>query len=344
MSSKRPYRTCNQYSIGLITALAIELAAVNAMLDETHDYPQDLDAVSDDNNYQFGRIGSHNVVIASLPAKVHGKVSAATTAIQTAKAFPHIRFGLFIGIGGGVPNLDLEQDVRLGDVVVGLPGGTSGGIIQYDLGKVTNQGFKRTGTLSKPPKKLLAAVQSLQAKHEGEDSRIPALIEEAFQKYPKLKRSNPGYSFQGAENDNLFQSDYEHAGGTKCTNCRKDRTIFREERVEPEQPRIHYGMIASGDSVIKSAKVRDSVAQALKVENDVNCLCFEMEAAGLEDFPSLVVRGVSDYADSHKNDRWQRYAAMTAAAFAKEVLQNIGAKQVEAISTIREVVNGLDQC
>ncbi|KAK8171428.1 hypothetical protein BKA80DRAFT_8320 [Phyllosticta citrichinensis] len=102
-------------------------------------------------------------------------------------------------------------------------------------------------------------------------------------------------------------------------------------------------MIASGDSVIKSAKARDSIAQELKVENDVDCLCFEMEAAGLDDFPCLVVRGISDYADSHKNDRWQRYAAMTAAAFVKELLQNIGAKEVETIETVREVVNGLDQ-
>ncbi|KAK7524369.1 hypothetical protein IWZ03DRAFT_23436 [Phyllosticta citriasiana] len=140
MSSKRPFRICNQYSIGLITALAIELTAINAMLDERHDYPQD----SDDNNYQFSRIGSHNVVIAALPRKSMEKVSAATTATQMAKTFPHIRFGLFVGIGGVVPNLDAEQDVRLGDIVVGIPGGTSGGTVQYKLGKLTSQGFKRT--------------------------------------------------------------------------------------------------------------------------------------------------------------------------------------------------------
>jgi nucleoside phosphorylase len=47
-------------------------------------------------------------------------------------------------------------------------------------------------------------------------------------------------------------------------------------------------------------------------------LCFKMEAAGLmNSFPCLVIRGICDYADSHKNKRWQAYAVATAAAYAK---------------------------
>ncbi|KAL3444390.1 hypothetical protein BJX65DRAFT_310973 [Aspergillus insuetus] len=46
-----------------------------------------------------------------------------------------------------------------------------------------------------------------------------------------------------------------------------------------------------------------------------------MEAAGLMNtYPCLVIRGICDYADSHKNKAWQGYAAATAAAFAKELL------------------------
>ncbi|KAK8257738.1 hypothetical protein IWZ00DRAFT_21307 [Phyllosticta capitalensis] len=340
-SNSRP-RTCNQYTIGLITALAIELAAVNAMLDENHDPPQDFVA-KDNNNYQFGRIASHNVVIASLPAMIYGKVSAATTATRMATNFPDIRFGLLIGIGGGVPNLDLDLDIRLGDVVVGVPGGRVGGVAQYDLGKATHQGFKRTGTLAMPPQGLLAGLNALKAKHEQEDSKIPVLIQEAYQKYPKLKTSTPGYSFQGAENDRLFKASYEHVDGSKCDPCDINQTVRREERAHPEKPRIHYGLIASGDSVIKNAIIRDSIAKVLRDETDVNCLCFEMEAAGLMEFPCLVVRGVSDYADSHKNDRWQRYSAITAAAFAKELLQTLGAKDVEAIDSVKEILQGMNQ-
>jgi nucleoside phosphorylase len=44
---------------------------------------------------------------------------------------------------------------------------------------------------------------------------------------------------------------------------------------------------------------------------------FEMEGAGVWDyFPSIVIKGVCDYADSHKRKGWQRYAATAAATAA----------------------------
>jgi nucleoside phosphorylase len=78
---------------------------------------------------------------------------------------------------------------------------------------------------------------------------------------------------------------------------------------------IHYGAIASGNKVMKNGKARDMIARELDV------VCFEMEAAGLMDTMScLVIRGICDYADSHKSKEWQRYAAATAAAYARELL------------------------
>lgn len=72
---------------------------------------------------------------------------------------------------------------------------------------------------------------------------------------------------------------------------------------------IHRGTIASGELVIKDANKRDDLAQ----EHGV--LCFDMEAAGaLTEFPCMVIRGISDYCDSHKNDAWHGYAAAVAAA------------------------------
>jgi hypothetical protein len=57
-----------------------------------------------------------------------------------------------VGIGGGVP--DEEEggdDIRLGDVVVSKSTDTFGGVVQHNMGKRTAEGFKRTGTLNKPP-------------------------------------------------------------------------------------------------------------------------------------------------------------------------------------------------
>lgn len=92
----------------------------------------------------------------------------------------------------------------------------------------------------------------------------------------------------------------------------------RRERKSLE-PVIHYGLIASGNRVIKDAEERDRISQDAE-----GALCVEMEAAGLmNDFRCIVVRGISDYADSHKNDVWHPYAAAAAAGLTKEVLTYI---------------------
>lgn len=48
----------------------------------------------------------------------------------------------------------------------------------------------------------------------------------------------------------------------------------------------------------------------------------------MDSFPCLVIRGICDYADSHKNKIWQPYAAAVAAAYAKELLLVIPAQRV----------------
>jgi hypothetical protein len=61
-----------------------------------------------------------------------------------------------------------------------------------------------------------------------------------------------------------------------------------------------------------------------------NGLCFEMEAVGLMyRFPCLVIRGICDYSDSHKNHEWQEYAAATAAAYAREILHSMAERIVK---------------
>jgi nucleoside phosphorylase len=85
---------------------------------------------------------------------------------------------------------------------------------------------------------------------------------------------------------------------------------------------------------MKDALTRDALAG----KNGV--LCFEMEAAGLMNhFPCLVIRGICDYSDSHKNKEWQGFAAMMAAAYAKDLLCQIPPNKVEAEKPINEVLN-----
>ena len=72
-----PRFTVGVYQVGILCALPLERAAVEACLDEQHEEPQDA-PINDDNSYTFGKIGPHNLVIACLPAGKTGKAAAAT--------------------------------------------------------------------------------------------------------------------------------------------------------------------------------------------------------------------------------------------------------------------------
>ncbi|KAH7194522.1 WD40-repeat-containing domain protein [Fusarium oxysporum] len=328
------------YTIGWIAALAIEQAAARALLDEEHSEPDSFHpSSSDTNNYIWGRIGQHNIVIASLPAGVYGTTSAATSASDLIHSLPQLRFGLLVGIGGAIARPNDDQDIRLGDVVVGQPHGVTGGVVQYDFGKAKANGvWERTGSLDKPPAVLLKALANLQAEHEIRPSKIPQLVEAMLIANPGMKRPGSNFTYQGSENDRLFPSDYDHVGGKTCAKCDISRRIDREER-ETTEPMIHYGVIASGNTLIKDATFRDNLAESLGHQ----CLCVEMEAAGLVDrFPCLVIRGICDYADSHKNDQWQRYAASTAAAFAVELLGHVPVRQLKESPRVLEILQSLE--
>ncbi|KAH0168199.1 Pfs, NACHT and ankyrin domain protein, partial [Aureobasidium melanogenum] len=341
MANLQALESGDMYTVGWISALPLELAAATAMLDEEHDTPTDFNrSPSDQNNYTFGRMGEHNVVFASLPPGVYGTISAATTAQQMLSSLPNIRIGLMVGIGAGIPKPE-KHDIRLGDVVVSQPDGTSGGVVQYDLGKVKADGsFERKGMLNQPPLALLNALGKLQERHIKSASKIPSYVNKMLEEFPLMKRrrpNTPSYMYQGVENDKLFEPAYLHMGGPSCAACETAREMTRDVR-DSTDPEIHYGIIASGDTLVKNAVRRDELAKSTREE----CICFEMEAAGIMNaFPCVVIRGICDYADSHKNDRWQGYAAATAAAYAKELLEVIPQADLQrtekAIKVLQEV-------
>lgn len=312
------------YTIALITTLAVEAAAVEAQIDEPHQEPSGfIQSPADHNSYTWGRIGKHNVVLVSLPAGDSGIAAAASTASLLQSSLPHIRAALLVGIGGGIvrPQTSESSDIRLGDIVVSEPNGTSSGIVQYCRGKVhPNTVFERTGSLNRPPPILLSALQVLQKNHLLGRSKIESLLKDMRNKYPTLREL---LKYQGTQYDRLFESAYLHTNGKTCKDCDPKHEIIRPAR-ESDDPKIYYGSIASGDFLIRDAMTRDSI---LEMSGD-KLLCFEMEAAGLANqLGCLVIRGISDYSDSHKNDQWHFYAAATAAAFAKDLLSYVNSGQ-----------------
>jgi len=328
----------NDYSVGWVCALPTEQTAAMAMLDERHkDLPKQP---NDPNNYILGSIGGHNIVIACLPAGQIGTNSAATVATSMVSTFPRIRFGLMVGIGGSVP-----AKVRLGDVVISQPGDGFPGVVQWDFGKATSGGFQRTGALNNPPITLLTAVTKLKSFHEMAGSKIPEYFDTVRTKWPRLEKYLNSKSLE----DVRFRAGYQHLGERTfgdeddeedddakigCRLCDRTMAVLRKARNE-DDVKVHYGLIASGNQVIKDAHVRDRLNRELGGK----VLCVEMEAAGLmNNFPCIVIRGICDYSDSHKNKAWQKYAAAVAAAVAKELLQYVTPYDVERERTIKDTI------
>jgi hypothetical protein len=233
------------------------------------------------------------------------------------RSFPKLRFALMVGIGGGAPTRD--TDIRLGDVVVSQPKGTLGGVVQLDLGKLLPDGtFERKGQLEAPPQVLLGVIPHMRRHHN--DPKKPDRIAEHI----KLLDDMPDY--RRPTEDRLYRGGYQHRGGKNCDNCGTEELVDRPSRSTNREVTVHYGIVASSNSVIKNSELRDKYAREL------NVLCFEMEAAGLaNNFRCLVIRGICDYSDSHKNDEWHNYAALTAAAYAREILHMLRPGRVSDI-------------
>ncbi|KAK1598850.1 pfs domain-containing protein [Colletotrichum navitas] len=279
------------YTVVWVCALPMEMAAAKAMLEVVH--KPLLMNPNDTNQYVFGSIARHNIVLVCLPSGQYGMARAAIFANQIHWNFPSIYIKLTVGIGGGVPS---KGDMRLGDVVVGQTGT-----------------FRVTDFLGYPPWTIYQAVTKLWADHKSQSSSIPLILSEMIQRNPTMS----AYTYRGTEQDRLYEATYDHVGET-CEFCDPAELVHRNARPD-NNPRIHYGTIHSADHAMTRGRTRDILA----VKHD-DIWCFETEAVGLErHFQCLVIRGICNYSDSHEAKQWQEYAAATAAAYAKELMSVI---------------------
>jgi nucleoside phosphorylase len=294
----------DDYTVGWICAINTEYLAGQTFFDKEHAPPAQL-AEHDINHYTLGEINGHNVVMAGLPHGEYGTNSAASVVANLRNSFPKVRFGLMVGIGGGAPHG--KNDIRLGNIVVSSPENGLPGVYHHDLGKIL-QGlpFEHTGYLDQAPRVIRSAITGLRTKFRRKGHHIDETIASILQTEPMLEED---FSRPTQESDRLFTFDFVHMSEVTCDeSCatRLEKIITRSPRkANNDGPHIHYGIIASGNQLVKDAQMRDWYAR----EKDI--LCFEMEAAGIVNvIPSLIIRGIRDYSDSHKSKAWQGYAAM----------------------------------
>jgi nucleoside phosphorylase len=328
------------FPIALICALPLEAGAVIDQFDQIWGDTGNVfgQAPGDPNAYTLGRIGLHNVILAHTPCM--GKSSAAGVAASIRSSFLGVQLVLVVGVCGGVP-AGGSEDIRLGDVVI------SEGIVEYDFRKqYPDKSVRKNNpleSLGRPNPTIRSLVNKLK-----EDWSKKRLRVNTSHNLKYLQQKSGRFQYPGLEADQLFEPTYRHKhhyfpACTICSKCKKkddevcqaalglscselkcsEKKLVRRCRLSPSRettlthdPMIHFGLVASGDTVMKSGEDRDVIAKMDGV------IAFEMEGAGVWDkLPCIVIKGVCDYADSHKNKDWQVYSAAAAASCMKAFLK-----------------------
>lgn len=351
VTSPRPASRC-EFEIGIICALTLEYDAVFVLMDEIWDDEGDQygRAVGDLNTYTTGRIGKYNVV---LMLSGMGKASATRAATNLRSSFSELRLVLLTGLCGGVPSPGTAKEPVLGDVIL------SASVVQYDFGSLYSDKFVPKDTseqnfsgTSREVCNMLYNFTTVHG-HQSLKTRAAVFLEELQRKENSQAGQATKYQYPGAAKDKLFQTTYTHkhrsSSDCLCTTSREstsrvcdesrklscdelqcnEQYLVKRDKIEEkfqleregrgneaQAPAIFIGNIGSGDMVVKSGENRDEFAKSH------NLIAFEMEAAGVWDGLScLVIKGICDYADSHKNKVWQHFAAATAASVTKAVLE-----------------------
>ncbi|EAW22092.1 uncharacterized protein NFIA_007680 [Aspergillus fischeri NRRL 181] len=282
----------------------------------------------------MGVLWRYNVVPAHMPSV--GKVAATTTAAGLRSSFPNIELAIVVGICSVVPHGNGRQNIHLGDVIIGK------GVIQYDVGRrLPSKRFLRKDSVSVNLPQPRAQIHGTLEKLQTQQHR--ACLQQKTWEYAGTIQQRLGdeAEYPGSAEDKLFNTSYQHKhskhsncetckAGTDVTKicesaikmtcdqlpCKKREVVHHASSSVDSKPVIHFGLIGSGNTVMRSGEDRDSIAGQDQV------IAFEMEGAGVwESFSSvLVIKGASDYADSHRSKQWQPYATSTAAAAARAVL------------------------
>ena len=340
MGSVRAPESREDFKVAVICALPIEVDAVEALYDECWD-DQGIEygkAANDTNAYTTGRLGRYNIVLVHMPGI--GKGHAASVAASLRSSFTRIQLALLVGICGVVPYGANGEEIIFGDVVI------SEGVVQYDLGRRNPDGFLRKDTPRDSLARPIQEIRSMLAKLKSR--RVWQKLQERMLQHYNVVSDKLGTDYPGIKEDQLFTSTYRHkhqdpAVCELCGNCRgkddvvcaesrkldcqtlncsQDQSVLRKRHAhvlksgKVPDPVVHFGLIASADTVLKSAEDRDDLS------TKENVIAFEMEAAGIWDnLPCVAVKGACDYADSHKSKTWQKYAAANAACCTKALLE-----------------------
>lgn len=341
-SSTAPPSTRDEFNIAVICALPEQRDTVEALM--TRDYRDERrrygKAAGDENSYTLGELGGKPVVL--VAARDVGVTNTRDLARQIRFSFPNISYALLVGICGGAPFLHnsegwVDSDIHLGDVVVSTQ------VIPFDFGREYDNAFVRKSeiesTLPRAPAEITNFVNRFVRGRGNAFKRLSSGTNLELSECKELETSGGGFhAYPGSGTDRVYDPNlrHKHHEAGQCTKCDECTEWYHEVcptaiqttceqlgcqpcRVhERRETKIHFGRYASGNAAIKSAHRRDKLIKEERV------IGFEMEGAGAwEVLPTIVIKGVVNYADSHKNKRWRGYPAARAALCARAFIEEI---------------------
>ena len=302
-------------NIGIITALLDEHTAMKQMMTNlrTISFP----GRGAGHQFQLGEIkafggGEHTVVLAKTIGDGNNKASVRAEKIVS--HFPELDVILMVGIAGGTPlveetftpnDLDtIEKHVRLGDIVV------SDSIIQYDYKKEKFDAINHDIEEEFKGDNIPPSAIFMQAKNTLDENLIEG--KKPWIKYIYEAQQNLSDSYKRPDSSTDLLYDYD---GKIIDHPVDDNRLY--------EPYVFEGKIASSNTLLRNPMKRDLL------KRDHNVFAIEMESSGIADttwesgITYYVIRGISDYCDSHKNNVWHKYSALAAAAYARSLIEKV---------------------
>ncbi|KAL6887047.1 hypothetical protein GGI43DRAFT_426073 [Trichoderma evansii] len=352
-----PPASRDEFEVALVCSLPLEYDAVSLLFDQFWDENgnQYGRAIGDPNTYTTGRFGNFDVVLVLLPNT--GNISAASATASLRSSYPELRLVILTGICAGVPSSNTGDEVLLGDVII------SKAVIQYDYGGQYPDDFAVKDTtedsLGRPDKNIRSLVAVLETARERERvKKRAAVFLEHIQDLPPggIHRKGNTYQYPGAASDVLFEAYYRHKHHTSpqclCAQCHEysdpvcdesrdlvcdvlgcnekhviprqrldiKRELEHQERnKEAQMPSVFIGRFGSSEKILKSGEHCDWIAKRYG-----------------DKLPCIIIKSIFNYADSHKNNRWQNFAAATAASVAKSLVERYTKTDKSAMIQIKQ--------
>ena len=294
------FKGAGQPIVLIVATKDCEAAALRAVCDH---YGGPIGPANDPNIYRVGTFVSghrntpRNVLMVTSGM---GNQAAGAVTVQALNSFPGIEHVLLVGIAGGCPNHPKPAEhVRLGDIVVA----DNQGIIQYDNIKSTATAVHYRSHPQRPAARMLQAASDLDTEAALGDRPWESWVVHGLKTYADAARPSDA-------------SDVLHNGLEVVTHP-------ADLRRRVGHPRVHRGAIASADTLQKNPAQRDMLRDTWDVR------AIEMEGSGFQNAAwmlgkdVMVIRGICDYCDAYKNDDWQPYASLVAAAYARAMIETL---------------------